>query len=65
MSKSTHTIEKQIHNGIVNDCIRANVTDPKQIKRIATAAVRRISKMTVAGIKAAKSKGQQINFTWQ
>lgn len=65
MSKSTRTIEKQIHNGIVTDCLYANVTDPKQIKRIAAAAARRISKMSVAGIKAAKSKGQRVNLVWQ
>lgn len=51
---------KSLHNGIVLDCLRNGITDPNQMKRVAAKAIRTIGTMSIAGIKAAATKGQKI-----
>lgn len=64
ISKISQVSVKQIHNGIVSDCLQKGITDAKTIRKIALAAAKNIGTMSVAGIKAAQTKKQTINVAY-
>ena len=47
---------KAAHDGIVRFCLNVGIEDAKDIRAIASTAARRVSKMTVAGIKAHRAR---------
>lgn len=51
---------KRLHNTIILDCIRSGVIEPEEIRNLSEKATKRISKMTVAGVKAALTKRQRV-----